>query len=343
MNERIKDFVEGSIGYLAAALVAIVYVATGLLVPGVNDKTLVDILREGAVSFALGVALNLCLNLQGILKGKRSPKMEQTVNAHGKAVEAIEPYIHRLDGWCNEQNAMALRRERTRILTAVCMRYEDCFDEDGVPREVDLSGLPEEVREKREAAMKAAISLTLTPISAASLTGEGSRAGDPFYFGETVDEYERRTNLKDAVSKLVIAAGFGYFSVDMVLNFDVGQLIWRVLYVALLLALGVSKLLRSYLFMVDTYRGNIVKRLNYLQSFKNWASETPEGEEKNGNDHSIHTGSVQNRSGEGAGAQERGGEGTGGREHPKTAEIPAARGALVGARVQPRAFGDRPY
>ena len=275
MNERVKDFIEGSIGYLAAALVAIAYVATGLLVPGINDKSPVDIVREGAVSFALGVAINFCLNLQGILKGKRSEKLEKTITAHGKAVEAIEPQIHRLDAWCAEQNDAALRRERARILTAAAMRYEDCFDEYGVPLKLDFSGLPEDVQKERRAAIRAATKLRITPISAASLTSEGERPADPFYFGETVDEYQRRTNLKDAVSKLVIAAAFGYFSVDMVLNFDAAQLIWRVLYVTLLLALGVAKLLRSYLFVVDTYRGNIVKRINYLQAFKNWAEKTP--------------------------------------------------------------------
>lgn len=285
MNERFKDWLEGSIGYLATALVVIVYVATGLLVPGINDRSLLDIVREGVVGFALGVALNFCLNLQGILKGKRAKKMLDTIKAHGEAVLAIEPYIHRLDDWCARENAKALRRERVRLLTAVAMRYDDCFDEEGMPKEVDLSRYPEDVRRKRRAALDTATRLQLTPLSAASLTGEGGRPGDPFYFGETVDEYQARSNLKDALSKLVIAAGFGYFSVDMVLNFDAAALIWRMLYVAILLALGIAKLLRAYLFITDTYRGNIIKRINYLQSFKNWAFETTEREETHGSKH----------------------------------------------------------
>ncbi|MBQ3063992.1 MAG: hypothetical protein IJC99_04240 [Clostridia bacterium] len=282
MNERIKDFIEGSVGYLSAALVAIVYVAAGLLIPGVNDKPLVDIIREGVVGFAMGVSMNFCLSLQGILKGKRSVKMENTITAHGEAVTAVEPHIHRLDGWCEMQNARALKQERTRILMAAGLRYEDCFDKDGIPREMDFSILPEDMRKMREKAMRKATRLRLTTLSAASLTSEVGRDGDPFYFGESVEKYQARTNLKDALSKLVIAVGFGYFSVDMVLSMDVGALLWRALYVVLLLALGVSKLLRSYLFITDTYRGGIVKRINHLQSFKNWAEQTPEKEEKDG-------------------------------------------------------------
>ena len=276
MSEKIKEFIEGSIGYIAAAIVAIAYVATGLLVPGLSDKALIDIVRDGAVGFALGVALNVSLNLQGVLKGKRSEQMMRTVKAHGEAVTEIEPYIHRLDGWCEQENAKALQRERTRILASAALRYSDCFDADGNPLDVDFSTCREEVRDERRAAFKKAIKLQLTPLSAASLTGEGDKPGDPHYFGETVDEYELRTNLKDAASKLLIAAAFGYFGVEMVLCFDVGALIWRCLYVTLLLALGTVKMLRAYLFITDTYRGNIVKKINYLQSFKNWARETPE-------------------------------------------------------------------
>lgn len=289
MSEKIKEFIEGSLGYLAAALVAVAYVATGLLVPGLNDRALVDIVRDGAVGFVLGVALNFCLNLQGILKGKRSDVLAKTVQAYGAAVTDIEPYIHRLDGWCEQENAKALRRERTRILAAAALRYNDCFDDDGNPLDVDFSACREEVREERCVALKKAIKLQLTPLSAASLTAEGGKAGDPHYFGETVEEYELRTNLRDAVSKLLIAAAFGYFGVEMVLSFDVGALIWRCLYVTLLLALGTVKMLRSYLFITDTYRGNIIKKINYLQSFKNWACETSEKpdiekENQNGND-----------------------------------------------------------
>lgn len=279
MNDKVKEVIESSVGYVAAALVALAYVATGLLVPSLSHKSLVDILREGAVGFVLGVAINFCLSLQGILKGKRSTKMQETVAAHGEAVEAIEPHIHRLDDWCLAQNESALRRERVRLLTPAALRYSDCFDEDDVPRDVDFSAFPKPLKKKKEAAFQSAVELKITPLSSSSLTGEGTKTGDPFYFGESVDEYQVRSNIMDAIFKLFIAAGLGYFTVDMVVNFDAAALIWRALYVALLLALGVAKLLRSYLFMVDNYRGNIVKKINHLQAFKNWAEQNPEKEE----------------------------------------------------------------
>lgn len=275
MSERIKNFLDGALGYIAVAVVSLAYIAAGLLVFGVTHKPLGAIIAEGASGFVLGIAINFNMKLQGVLKGKRSEQMEATRVAHGEAVDAIAPHIDRLDEWCIEQNAAALRRERGRILTAEAMRYDEYFDADGLPLEVDFSKLPEEVAERRCTAFEKALRYEITPLSAAALTGDGERPGDPFFLGETPEEYQKRTNLTDMITKVLIALCFGYFGVDMVESFDAAQLVWRALYVGLLLALGVTKLVQAYLFVTDNYRGSIVKRINYLQAFKNWAEKNP--------------------------------------------------------------------
>ena len=270
------------VGYFGVAVVALVYIGTAMFVPIASGKPLGTVIADGALGFVLGLAINFNLNLQGILKGKNAPQMLATKAEHGQAVVEIAPYIHRLDGWCAAQNAEALKRERARILMAVGLRYEDCFDGDGIPREVVFTG-DKDLVSMRKKAWRAAVKVKMTPLSTASLTGDGERTGDPFAFGETPEQYQRRTNLTDIGSKIVMALVFGYYGVDMIANFRFEELAWRAMYVAVLLALGISKLLRSYLFMVDTYRGGIVKKINYLQSIENWAAQTPpEGEGING-------------------------------------------------------------
>lgn len=280
MSDTLKRLVSEAWGYLAVALVSIIYVATAIFVPGVTDKDIGTILAEGATGFALGIAINCALKLQGVLKGKRSEQMQATREAHAAAVDAISHDIDRMDGWCAEQNAAALRRERSRILMQAGLRYEDCFDEDGAAREITFNGAPEAVKLRQRAFLKA-VRVKITPISVASLTGDGERVGDPFNFGETIAQYQRRTNLTDVASKVVMAVVFGYFGVDMAADFQWAALAWRALYVAILLALGVIKLYGAYLFVVDDYRGGIVQKINYLQSFGNWAEKhPPEREDK---------------------------------------------------------------
>ena len=330
MSEKFKGMMSDAAGYLAIALVSLIYVGTAVFVPGVTGKSISTILAEGATGFVLGLAINFNLNLQGILKGKRSEQMQATRRTHGEAVERIAPSIVRLDGWCMEQNAAALRRERARILMGAGMRYEDYFDRDGVPLRVSLAGLPDETAKMRRRALRAAIKVKITPLSTAALTGDGERLHDPFDFGETPEQYQRRTNMTDVFSKIVMAVIFGYFGVDMVENFQFAELAWRALYVALLLALGVSKLLRSYLFVVDTYRGGIVQKINHLQSFENWVRAHQKEKEKNGNN--VQLGSIQDGSGKAAGSEKAAGKGVGLCELPKATQISASKdgGAELG-------------
>ena len=68
MNDKLKRLFSDSAGYLAVALVSLMYVLAGLFVPGLTGKSIYTIVAEGATGFALGVCMNGNLKLQGIMK-----------------------------------------------------------------------------------------------------------------------------------------------------------------------------------------------------------------------------------------------------------------------------------
>ncbi len=321
MSERVRNWIGGSLGYLAVAAVSVVYVLAGLFVFGVTGKDVFTILAEGLAGFVFGVSINANLTLQGILRGKASEQMQATRIEHGKAVGRVAPYIDGLELWCDEQNAEKTRMRRTQILSGAGLRYEDFFDEKGNPISC---GADRALSQEKRHALRRALHLRITPLSTAALTGDGERAEDPFDFGETPGQYQRRTGLTGAVSKILMAAVFGYFGVDTVESFNVATLAWRSLYVALILALGIAKLVNAYLFVVDTYRLNIVKKINYLQSYENRAEEYAKRarEEKKHGD--LRSGSIQERHTEVDRSKEDGGTAAGRDIAPEAAQISAA-------------------
>lgn len=336
MNESFKKFIGDAAGYVAVAAVSLIYIAMAVLVPGETGKSMGTIIADGAASFLLGICINFNLNMQGILKGERSDKMIATKTLHGETVGGLSSYIHRLDDWCEEQNALALRTARSRILMQAGMRYADCFDKDGVPLELDLTELDKRIAKRRRRAMKKAVRLQLSQLSSSVLTGNGGKTDDPHDLGENVPQYIRHTNTSDVISKLLVAMIFGYYGVRLLADFSYAELIWRSLQVAILLAMGVAKQTRAYLFMVDTYRGNIVRKINYLQSFENWAKASPESEEgtnvaKHGGkdvqgsvcEQAEELGKLQDRAAKDAGSEAKQSAGTGQHQPPKAVEIPA--------------------
>lgn len=320
MSEKVKGFMEDAAGYLAVAVVSLLYIATAVFVPGATGKSLGTIIADGVASFLLGICINFNLNMQGVLRGERSDKMLATKKLHAQTVTDLAPFMHLLDGWCANQNEKAMRSARARILMQVGLRYEDCFDQNGVPKKLNLADVDDKTAELRAKAIKKATRLTLSQLSSAILTGEGGREEDPYDLGENVSQYLQHSNLRDALSKILVALVFGYFGVQLIDSFSYAELIWRALQVAILLAMGVAKLTRSYLFMVDTYRGNIVRKINYLQSFKNWAEIQPqEREEKE--DGSHNAGQLQEQGSGLAGAKESAAEGNGADQPSKVVEI----------------------
>ena len=339
MQERWKRFFDHSLGYLSVALVSAVYVLAGVFVPGLTGKSIYTIIAEGMAGFVLGVAINYNVSLQGILKGKSSDQMLATRTAHAEAVKGVSPYIEGLDAWCDEQNAEKLKRVRAHILSVVGVHYEKCFDAEGRPLNPSFGGMPRKRRKECQRAYLKALRTRITPLSTSSLTCDGEKIDDPFDFGMTPAQYQRRTNLTDVLFKFLMAAVFGYFGVDMVDDFDVAALAWRALYVALLLALGAGKHMKAYLFVTDTYRGGIIKKINYLQAYENCAQELArqKREEKGNVEQDVRSGSVQDGRAKAAGGEKAERPAGGGHQPPKAVKIyPAEHQG-----VQPRHDGER--
>lgn len=275
-TEKVKDFFIRNVGYFIVAIVSLVYIATALIAIDETGKSVGQIIADGAIVFFLGFFINRVFDLQGIMNGDRDERVVMTMNTHGETVVKISPYIDRLDEWCKLKNSENLKIQRTRILASEGMKYSDYFNDDGSAKDfkIDENKLKNKILRKSEkrriACFNKALHLKLTPLSAGELTSESAKKQDPYYFGRTKEEYEKQTSIKDIVSKIAIALIFGYYTVKMIESFSYATLIWNCLQVGLFLLMGTIKMIRSYIFIIDEYRGRVVKKTNNLEMFYNY-------------------------------------------------------------------------
>lgn len=304
IGERIKDYVVRNVGMLGVVLLSAGYTATALITISRTEKTVQQIIVDGVTFLLLGVLLTRLFSLQGIMNGERDARVVATVQLHGDTVDKIEPYIDRLDAWCEIKNAQALKMQRVHILLRNGMKYEHYFDEEGiakgfveqpfyeppVPQPPDsLYGKERQawiererkkierartLHERQEAARlqfyEAALRVRLTPLSACALTGEMVRREDPFYFGRSKQEYEVRSGRKDLILRILAAVVFGFFSVELLENFSVADLVWKALQVALAVAMGLVQMYQSHIYVTEEYRGAVVQKIDHLQMFASY-------------------------------------------------------------------------
>lgn len=275
MGEKARDFLKKNIGYMIVGLVSAIYIATSVITMGKTGKTIGEIMADGAIVLFLGVFINRIFDLQGMMNGEREERVQDTIRMHGEAVVRISPYLDRLDGWCDEKNAEALKMQRTKILAGEGMRYDDYFDERGGAKTfvVNKDRLKDKYLRgdeiKRLRCYRKALRLKLTPLTASGLTSEGGKKQDPYYLGRTKSQYERGATISDVITKVIIACLFGYYGAELVQDFSYADLIWKALQIGIFFITGVIKMYQSYMFVVDEYRGRIIKKIDNLQKFEN--------------------------------------------------------------------------
>ena len=98
---------------------------------------------------------------------------------------------------------------------------------------------------------------------------------DPFDFGRSKREYTSQKNAGDLLVKLLMAIIFGYFGVTLATEINVASIIWNGLQIVLYITGGIIQMYNSFMWVVDDYRGSVVKKIDYLQKFKR-SAETAE-------------------------------------------------------------------
>ena len=275
MGEKARDFLKKNIGYMIVGLLSAIYIATSVITMGKTGKTIGEVMADGAIVLFLGVFINRIFDLQGMMNGEREERVQDTIRMHGEAVVRISPYLDRLDGWCDEKNAEALKMQRTKILAGEGMRYDDYFDERGGAKTfvVNKDRLKDKYLRgdeiKRLRCYRRALRLKLTPLTASGLTSEGGKKQDPYYLGRTKLQYERGATISVIIKKVIIACLFGYYGAELVQDFSYADLIWKALQIGIFFITGVIKMYQSYMFIVDEYRGRIIKKIDNLQKFEN--------------------------------------------------------------------------
>jgi hypothetical protein len=276
--ENTKKYIKQYIGYIVIVLACLIYIARGIITVEETGKTVMQILGDGFLALFFGLFINYVFELQGMMDGERNEKVIATNQKHAEIVEDISPNIDKLDAWCDKKNKEALKLARIRILSAHGLKYDDCFDEEGVAKPLSLctKNLQQVQKEERKIikdkikGYKKACKVKLTLLTTNLLTSEGGRDYDPYYLGQTKRQYKRKTTTMDLISKLGIACIFGYYGAKFVSTFSWAFLIWTGIQVVLFLIMGVVKLYTSYMFVIDDYRARVIKKIDNLTKFKDY-------------------------------------------------------------------------
>ena len=307
-ENKFKKFVKNNFIYFIIAFACLAYIAFGLIKIETTGKSVLEIIGSGIVIYFVGYVITLLFSMQGQLAGDRQEDVVKTNKLHAKCVEEIDPKINEMDDWCEEENVKALQKKKKRILNKEGLRYEDCFDKDGIATDIvfPLKSLKEfefiktvngkevveifsaeELKEtnpskykvekkkiknfnKRQVAKQKAF-LKAMRVKITPLTTDLITA--------TVVKNNDPHNLgmdrkqyqkKDAKSEAISRAIFSIVFAYFTVSFISGwaTLISSVVQIAIFLCMGGIKWVQSFYFVKEDLRKRTIRQINYIQKFK---------------------------------------------------------------------------
>lgn len=284
MGDKIRDFMAKYVGFAGVAIVCVVYMWSAFVDLEETGKSVRAIILDGSAAFVGGLCMqNLFLTLARV-HGHRDTKVMEAEQAHAAAVKEVmeSGRMEALNEWCRDENIKNKKNQRIRILADAGLSYEQCFDEGGAPkdfapsrppwREILTRGprmwlLSRRIATKQAKAFHRTVFIKLTELSAGVLTGGGRRSNDPFYMGRDEGEYQRQKTIFGAISKLGTGLVFGYYCMDVLVNFSVSVLLGRIGETLWLLALGILTFVGAMMYMTGEFRERLLSMASHIKRF----------------------------------------------------------------------------
>lgn len=260
--------------YIVIVLISLIYIASSLIMISKTGKSVLEILGTGALSLIVGMLINSAFRGIGLRRGEADERTLSTSELHASVVEEISPYIDKLDEFCELENARALKIIRSRILMRAGLKYENCFDESAMARELDLSCADKTKTKQMIKAYKKAQSIKIKPLTPFALTCDSVDSSNPYDLGKSKREFERQKGMGDIATRIIMALIFGYFGVTLVSEVNVSTIIWNSLQIIMYLTSGVIGMYSSYMWLVDEHRASVIKKIDILQKFKLYVDKT---------------------------------------------------------------------
>lgn len=277
-NNTIQEKIANNIGFIAILVIVGIYIGWGLtkLVP--NGKTVDEILSEAALSLTLGILIKNILKQQGIILGEQSSSFLDTVNMYSTTITKSVGIFNILPDFVEYKNKNAYKVVRSTILERSGLAYSDYFDNMGKyiggdivepKRRFFRTSYKDMSRE--DIAIYKCLTLTLTMLTADELTSDvENNVIDPNAMGQTKKDWFQKGTLKQLIMAIFVALIFGYYGLTYAQNFDMGELIWKLIQVGSFMIMGFWQLLQGYQFIKGPYRNRMIKKANLLDEANEW-------------------------------------------------------------------------
>lgn len=282
-KKKIGIAIRNNLQKIVIALISIIYIAQGLFQFYKKDTTLWNILGAVGISIIVGLLITNNMRSIGLSDGRKGEKFVNSEKVYGETKERATRFFHKLFAWCEYKNNQELEIVKKDIIMQAGLSWKGY--KSGYYNE-HTDKLTDEQKKALENVKFAKIE-RLTSRELLSDLSSTNNIFDKIFgqqkrFGDSIANFQLRTTLSDAFSRLFMAVVMGLYGVLPLFTGDnwatiLGNMLWHFAQIILWLSFGVLKYNAAYSFMEDDYRQtHLIQKTEYLNEFIITMENTPE-------------------------------------------------------------------
>ena len=257
--DKTLDFFKRNIYNFILVVVSFVFIFKDIIQIEETGKSVLEIVADSVISFVMAMTFNIILGKKGIISAQKLQSYADCMVTYSEEIEKTNDKIEYLEDFCEYKNNNKLKLIQKRILTKVCINYEDY-----VNGKLEMYNLNKDQKKALKKVKKISFHY-LTPENLLSETDTRYEKGKK---DMTLSEFEKSQNFQDTISKIVCALIFGYFGVSG-LTGGWAEIIWGSIQIGLWLIMGLCKYVQNYSYVKDVYQQKIYRKINLLIEFNN--------------------------------------------------------------------------
>ena len=197
---------------------------------------------------------------QAIIDGYDDQDVIAAMNTLANQIEKIEPYIDKLEDFCEKENENIMKRKRNRILKRNGLTYEQF---ENITKETY-----KKLTRRQKKAIKKAYGIGYGFLSSDWLLSDIEEKEENNEKPVSVNKYVWKKNAYNLITKTITGVLSGYYILEPFAKANWNIIIWRVFFFAIWLLFGYVRYITDFNFMTKVYRKTIVRKTNDLVKFE---------------------------------------------------------------------------
>lgn len=290
MKERMMK----NMGYFIVALDLLVYFVLSYLYVEKLNVDILAIIVNGGLLFVGAIVANSAMMRQGILTGHDNDKFKETLRAHLEQKQKIYPKLNLFQFWLDKDYFKLLKLGRTVFINSAGFDYEEVFADNGKLKNGFKIEKPKalvytkwwqkpivwllkffrwmfsddwKIYRQRKHFIRQARRYKVTRLTVTDLLNINN-TNDPNDFKINENKYMKSQDAKAVISRLLFAGllqsvAFAFY------GFNMATFLTQMLSIMLILLTSTFSMFSAYSFVVKTYRGSIIMKMNKIEEFDN--------------------------------------------------------------------------